>query len=131
MPDPAAASFLGAGAESALPAITTLLPVLPDGADVAVLVEIADPAARLPWSGRSAAVTTWLDLPPGAPPGDRLIDAVVGAELEAAVRVWAAGEATAMQRIRRHLFDQRGLPRSHAVVRGYWKHGRGGDIDAD
>ena len=36
-----------------------------------------------------------------------------------------AGEAAAVQRIRHHLFDERGLSRSHAVVRGYWKHGRG------
>jgi NADPH-dependent ferric siderophore reductase len=131
MPDSATTSFLVAGDESALPAITTLLPVLPDGADVAVLVEIADPAARLAWSGRPAEVTTWLDLPQGAPPGDRLVAAVVAAELDATGRVWAAGEAAAMQRIRRDLFDRRGLPRSQAVIRGYWKHGRGGDLDGD
>jgi NADPH-dependent ferric siderophore reductase len=74
-------------------------------------------------------VTTWLELPAGAPPGDRLVHAVVTAELDPNVRVWAAGEAAAMQRIRRHLFDERGLPRSQVVVRGYWKHGRGGDLD--
>jgi NADPH-dependent ferric siderophore reductase len=31
------------------------------------------------------------------------------------------------QRIRRHLFEERGLPRPQATVRGYWKHGRAGD----
>ena len=130
-PDGAATSFLVAGDESALPAITTLLPALPAEARVAVLVEVADPAARLPFSGRAAEVTTWLDLPPGAPPGDELVAAVVAADLDGDTRVWAAGEAAAMQRIRRHLFAERGLPRSHAVVRGYWKHGRGGDLDGD
>jgi NADPH-dependent ferric siderophore reductase len=131
VPDKDTTSFLVAGDESALPAITTLLPALPADARVAVLIEIADPAARLPWSGRPAAVTTWLDLPAGAPPGDRLVDAVVSSDLDGGSRVWAAGEAAAMQRIRRHLFDVRGLPRSRAVVRGYWKHGRGGDLDVD
>ena len=43
------------------------------------------------------------------------------------VRVWAAGEAAAMQRIRRFLFDERALPRSRTVIRGYWKHGRDRD----
>jgi NADPH-dependent ferric siderophore reductase len=43
--------------------------------------------------------------------------------------VWVAGEAAAMQRIRRHLFEDRGLSRAQASVRGYWKHGRGGDAD--
>jgi NADPH-dependent ferric siderophore reductase len=131
VPDRTAPSFLVAGDESALPAITTLLPALPAGARLAVLIEVADPVARLPWSGRAAAVTTWLDLPAGAPPGDRLVEAVHTADLDAGVRVWAAGEAAAMQRIRRHLFDGRGLSRSQCVVRGYWKHGRGGDLDVD
>jgi NADPH-dependent ferric siderophore reductase len=54
-------------------------------------------------------------------------DALLGAE----ARVWAAGEAAAMQRIRRHLFEERELPRRHAVVRGYWKAGRAGDGGED
>jgi len=40
--------------------------------------------------------------------------------------VWVAGEAAAVQRIRRALFEERGVPRSRATVRGYWKHGRAG-----
>jgi NADPH-dependent ferric siderophore reductase len=36
-----------------------------------------------------------------------------------------------VQRIRRHLFADRGLPRAQASVRGYWKHGRSGDTDDD
>jgi NADPH-dependent ferric siderophore reductase len=47
--------------------------------------------------------------------------AVRGAELTPGARVWAAGNAAAMQQIRRHLFDDRGWQRSHATVRGYWK----------
>jgi NADPH-dependent ferric siderophore reductase len=42
--------------------------------------------------------------------------------------VWVAGEAAAVQRIRRHLFAERGLTRAQAVVRGYWKQGRSGDV---
>jgi NADPH-dependent ferric siderophore reductase len=34
-----------------------------------------------------------------------------------------------MQRIRRHLFEDRGVTRTQANVRGYWKHGRSGDVD--
>ena len=70
---------------------------------------------------------TWCDLAAGAPPGGRDLDAVTTAEFGPDVRVWAAGEAAAMQRLRRHLFDERGLARSQVVVRGYWKHGRQGD----
>ena len=37
--------------------------------------------------------------------------------------------AAAVHRIRRHLFEERGLSRRQAVVRGYWKAGRAGDDD--
>ena len=43
--------------------------------------------------------------------------------------VWVAGEAAGVQRIRRHLFEERGLTRAQATVRGYWKHGRAGTDD--
>jgi len=38
--------------------------------------------------------------------------------------VWVAGEAAAVQRLRSHLFDERGRQRSTVTARGYWKHGR-------
>ena len=40
-----------------------------------------------------------------------------------------AGEAAAVQRIRRHLFEDRGLTRAQATVRGYWKRGRAATDD--
>jgi NADPH-dependent ferric siderophore reductase len=58
-----------------------------------------------------------------------LFAAIRGADLDPGIRVWVAGEAAAVQRIRRHLFEDRGLPRSQASVRGYWKHGRRGNGD--
>lgn len=38
--------------------------------------------------------------------------------------VWAAGEAAAVQRLRTHLFEDRGRSRSSVTARGYWKRGR-------
>lgn len=69
----------------------------------------------------------WYDLPEGAASGTALVAAVEAAELVPGERIWVAGEAAAVQRIRRHLFGPRGIPRAHAHVRGYWKHGRAGD----
>jgi NADPH-dependent ferric siderophore reductase len=43
-------------------------------------------------------------------------------DLRDEVRVWAAGEAQAMHRLRKVLFTERGIPRNAATVRGYWKH---------
>jgi NADPH-dependent ferric siderophore reductase len=129
--DPDAPGFLLAGDESAVPAVGQLLEALPAGRPVRVVLEVADPAARLELPGRPDTTIEWCDLPAGAPPGDRLVAAVTGAGLPAGTRVWAAGEAAAMQRIRRHLFEEQGIPRSQTWIRGYWKHGRAGDADDD
>ncbi len=128
--EPSARAFLLAGDESALPAISVLLRALPPEAEVQVLVEVRHLAARLELPAHPGATVQWYQLETGSRPGDSLVDAVTSARLDPDVRVWAAGEAAALQRIRRHLFDDRGLPRSRAVVRGYWKHGRG-DSEAD
>ena len=129
--DAEARSFLLAGDESALPAIGMLLEALPAEATVQVLIELRHLAARFELPAHPGATVQWYPIETGSRPGDSLVAAVRGAQLDTDVRVWAAGEAAAVQRIRRHLFDERGMPRSRAVVRGYWKHGRRGDLPAD
>jgi NADPH-dependent ferric siderophore reductase len=129
--DAEAAGFVLGGDESAIPAITQLLEVLPADKPVHVIVEAADPAARLELPKHPAATVDWHDLPAGAPPGDTLVAAITEADLAPGTRIWAAGEAAAMQRIRRHLLDERNLPRSETWIRGYWKSGRAGDSDDD
>lgn len=117
--DPDAPAYLLAGDETALPAIGQVRAALPAGMPVQVHVEVADETAVQPLPG-----VTWHPLPPGAPPGDALVAAVTGADLVEGTRVWAAGEAAAVQRIRKHLFQDRAMPRPHTSIRGYWKHGR-------
>ena len=126
-----AAAYLLAGDETAVPAMCQLLEVLPADRPVQVLVEIAHTDARLALPGHPECTVEWHVLAPGRPPGDALVAAVVGADIPAAARLWVAGEAAAMQRIRRHLFQERGLSRAEATVRGYWKHGRSGEDDQD
>lgn len=118
--EPGAPAFLLAGDESALPAISQLLEALPAAAAVEVLVVIGDPGARLDLPEHTGATVRWLT-------GDALVDAVRAAAIPPGTKVWAAGEAAAMHLIRRHLFDERDLPRADAVVRGYWKRDRVGD----
>jgi len=129
--DADATGFLLGGDESAIPAIGQLLELLPPDKPVHVIVEVADPSARLELPKHPAATVDWYDLPAGAPPGDTLVAAITEAELAPGTRIWAAGEAAAMQRIRRHLLDERKLPRSETWIRGYWKSGRAGDADDD
>jgi NADPH-dependent ferric siderophore reductase len=120
--DPDAPADLVGGDETAIPAITQVLAALPAGMPVDVHVEIAHDDARQ-LLGRDAQ---WHVRHDGARAGDALVAAVEQVELAPETRVWAAGEAAAVQRMRRHLFEARGIPRSRASVRGYWKHGRAG-----
>ena len=111
--------------------MTQVLDAVPDETPVQVRVEVAHPDGRFALPAHPGATVEWCDLAPGSPPGDALGAAVRGVALPDGTRVWAAGEAAAVQRIRRHLFDDRGLPRAQTSVRGYWKHGRAGDGDGD
>ncbi len=126
--DPAARAFFLAGDESAIPAISQLLEALPDETPVQVIIEIAD-AARVSLPHHPHAGVTWVEREAGAPPGDGLAAAVTTAEISDGTKVWVAGEAAAMHRVRKHLFDERGTSRRDANVRGYWKHGRAGSDD--
>jgi NADPH-dependent ferric siderophore reductase len=129
--DPNASDFLLAGDETAIPAISQLLEALPADRPVAVHLEVAQPDARLALPDHPRSSVSWSDLAAGAPPGDTLVAAIEQAEVTPRTQVWAAGEAAAVQRIRRHLFEIRQVPRPQTSVRGYWKHGRSGDADTD
>jgi NADPH-dependent ferric siderophore reductase len=122
-----APAFLVAGDETALPAITQVLAALPAEASAQVRVELAHDDGRLDLPVLTGANVEWCVLPPAAEPGAALGAAVQDAELVPGTRVWVAGEAAGVQRIRRHLFEERRVPRAQTAVRGYWKHGRAGD----
>jgi len=124
---PDAPAFLLAGDETAIPAISQLMEVLPTEVPVQVRIEVAHPEGRVAMPDHRRAAVEWCDLAPGGRPGDALVATVGSADLADGGRVWVAGEAAAVQRIRRHLFEDRGLSRAQATVRGYWKHGRSGD----
>jgi NADPH-dependent ferric siderophore reductase len=119
--DRAAAAFILAGDETAIPAIGQLLETLPNDRSVQVIIEVRHPAAQLRLSDHHPANVDWLEPAPGTAPGAALFQAVAAAVIEPNTVVWAAGEAAAMQRIRRHLFDERDLPRAAVTARGYWK----------
>lgn len=121
--DPDASSYLLAGDETAIAAIGQLLDALPPSTQVQVHIEVTHPSARLELPTHPNAAVTWCESSPDSPPGDTIV-AAVESLAEVPDRVWVAGEAAAVQRIRTHLFDDRGIPRSRVTARGYWKHGR-------
>ncbi len=128
--DPAWRDLVLAGDESAIPAISQLLEVLTAVAPacrIRVQLEVEDPVAELALPAHPGATVTWVVREPAQGFGDTLVAAVAGSDLTPDTMVWAAGEAAAMQRLRRHLFEERSMPRSRTTIRGYWKVGRGGD----
>ncbi len=127
--DSSATHFIVAGDESAVPAIRQLVGGLPVHAHARVFVEVTRPDARTQITDHTDALVTWLDLGDDALPGSRLVDAMQDTPINPDTRIWAAGEAASMQRIRRHCFETLRIPRSHCTIRGYWKHGRGGDFE--
>ncbi|HTL86731.1 MAG TPA: siderophore-interacting protein [Acidimicrobiia bacterium] len=125
--DPDARAYLLAGDETAIPAVSQLLEQLPHAATIAAHVEIAHADARFALPAHPGASIEWHVLDGSSPPGDAMVTAVLAAPLPDDVRIWIAGEAAAVQRIRRELLTTRGVPRSRAIIRGYWKFGRGAD----
>jgi len=121
--DADARSFLLAGDESAIPAIGQLLEAIDPERSVEVHVEITAPEARLELPAHPNATVTWHEAAAGAAPGDAFVAAVERIE-SLPDAVWVAGEAAAVQRLRTHLFDERGRTRSSVTARGYWKLGR-------
>lgn len=127
--DHGAGAFLVAGDETAVPAISQLLAAVPPERPVQVHIEVADQDARIALPEHPLAVVHWLETRAGCLPGDELVRAVRQDVLSEDTRVWVAGEAAAMQRLRHYLFEEQGFARSHAAVRGYWKFGRTGDAE--
>lgn len=117
-PLPAADWLLLAGDETALPAIGTLLESLPAGARAVVYAEVADEAERQPLDTRGEVSVHWVYRDRGR----TLADAVRAAELPAGSgAAWLAGEAGAVRALRRHLVEERGLPRKAVRFSGYWR----------
>lgn len=130
--DPAVTTYVLAGDESALPAISTLVPALPVGASVTVVLAVRDPAMAAVLAAPAAVDVRATEVGLDEPAGDVLVAGVAEALPEGRppgpeVHVWAAGEAADVQQLRKALAaDDIGLPRSQTTIRGYWKRGREG-----
>ncbi|ASR35675.1 hypothetical protein BAY61_12455 [Prauserella marina] len=115
-----------AGDETALPAISRFLEDRPLDVPVRAVVTIADDAARQPLPTREGDVLDWIV----APAGDEnaLADAVRAVEpLPGTPYVWAGAESRALLPVRRHVSKERGVPKSHVNITGYWHRDEGHD----
>lgn len=108
--------------ETALPAVTQLIEMAPDGLALDVHVEVIAEHATIALPERPGTDVRWHVTAAGERPGGRLVALVQALdELPGTTHIWAAGEASAVQAIRNHLFKVLGVERQRATVRGYWK----------
>lgn len=100
-----------AGDETALPAIGSLLELLPGTQQRLVFVEVADPAEEQDVPG-----VRWVHR--GA--GEDLVSVVTAAEVPPSAWVWLGGEASAVRALRRH-FVGLGVSKKDIEFAGYWR----------
>ncbi|ALC30051.1 MULTISPECIES: siderophore-interacting protein [unclassified Streptomyces] len=114
------------GDESALPAILSILDSDPSPPPTEVFVEVArahdirslpvPPGVRVHWLSRDGE-----DLRPGV----RALQAVGDTGLpEGLLYAWVAGESRLATSVRRHLVNDRGVPKRNVSFYGYWRLGR-------
>lgn len=111
-------SFILIGDETAIPAICQLLERIPD-VPIEVLIGVRDLEARVDL--HRDVDEHWIQIESGGDLGPEAVTRLSTANLREDLHIWAAGEAAAMQAIRKYLFTERGLPRDRTTIRGYWK----------
>ena len=121
-----ARSQLLVGDGTALPAVLAILDQAPSSLVAEVCLEVpaaadvrdvvAPPGVRIHWFTRDDA--------PDRRPGAVVLDAVRRAALPPGpVYTWVAGESRLATSVRRHLVNDRGMPKADISFAGYWRHG--------
>ncbi|WP_018639625.1 siderophore-interacting protein [Parafrankia elaeagni] len=125
--------LLVAGDDTAIPAIGRLLDELPEGTRAQVFIEVAEKEHRQELRALPGVEVTWL-VRDGAAAGTtaHLVDAVRNCGWwEGRPFAWLAGEQTAVRDLRRHLVEDRAVPKEDIDFTGYWRRGEVVALEAD
>jgi NADPH-dependent ferric siderophore reductase len=119
--------YLIAGDEAALPAMGTLLEVLPSTMRSYVFAEVLNQKEEMELASPSQLKVTWLHRDSAeALPGRKLVDMLREMELpQGNGHIWVSCE------IRKHFLEERGLDRSMLRTQGYWKASASNHSDND
>lgn len=113
--------------ETALPGAASIIEQRPEGMPVVVVAEVGDESVRQELPEGPDVTVHWVHRD-GAAPGTSLaiVDAVRALEWPAGTPyVWGGGESRIFTRIRKHLRNERGLPREAVSLVAYWRHATG------
>ena len=122
VPDADADWHLLVGDESALPAIGAALERVPAGVPVHALVEVDGPADEQPLTSPGRLNVAWCHRDRARP--EQLVAALAALAFpDGRVHAFVHGEAALVKALRRHLLEERDVPREHLSVSGYWRRG--------
>ncbi|WP_433826424.1 SIP domain-containing protein [Actinoplanes sp. CA-015351] len=125
--------LLVAGDDTAIPAIARLLDELPTETRARVFIEVAENEFRQELRELPGVEVTWL-VRDGAEAGTTtlLVDAVRNyGWQDGKPFAWLAGEQRSVRDIRRHLVEDRGVPKEDIEFIGYWRRGEVVVLDTD
>lgn len=117
------------GDETALPAIAGICRSLAETARGVAIIEIPTASDRQDIAAPAGMEVTWISRDESsqthARPGELALHALTAAPLpDGAVHAHAIGESALATGARRHLVQERGVPKRHVDFAGYWRHGR-------
>ncbi|MFJ8858981.1 siderophore-interacting protein [Streptomyces sp. NPDC102451] len=114
------------GDETALPAILSILDGIPPSLPSEVFLEVAAAADIRSFEAPAGSRIHWFSRDDGDPrPGAVVLEAVRRAALPPGpLYAWTAGESRLATGVRRHLVDDRGVPKRDISFFGYWRLGR-------
>ncbi len=115
--------YLLVGDESGFPSISRRIEELPAGASVIAVLEVLNAEEEQPIKSDVDLQLTWVHRDEAGPgQHDLLAGAIRKLHIYSDnVFVWAAGEASEMRAVRRHLLQERGISLERMRVTGYWK----------
>lgn len=116
--------------ESGLPAVAGICESLPDDASGLAVIEVPTAGDQQEFRAPSGVDVRWVvrsDADAHAVPGQAALAALHEADLSGfgtEVYAFAVGESSLATGARRHLVNERGVPKTHVDFVGYWRHGR-------
>lgn len=110
--------------ESAMPAALGILRDMPRGAEGDAIIEVFDEADKQEHEAPAGMNVHWVVREPDAAPGTAAMPALRELAVSSDVYAFSAGEAALATGARRHLVNERGVPKSNVTFCGYWRVGK-------
>ncbi|MEP7453621.1 ATP-binding cassette domain-containing protein [Phyllobacterium sp. SB3] len=120
VPEPDPEGYLLIGDPSAIPAINSILEILPDEAEIVVVIQAVSPGDEtIPVTDHPGAHVNWL-----APGNPEALAAAIPVRDWSNWHAWLAGESGMVKHIRLTLNQQHGFPLVDIQHRAYWMRGK-------